>query len=231
MRTKIIGTEKCTHVNKKTGLQDCNKLGRFSKKPMISWNKFDFKKTGRKRAYFQFIHNDGTRHNIESYEDHWLSQIKGHPDEELLRNLNTFQNFCYDSSRLLGKIKKASLRWPLKDAAEERYLVDAMRKGDFKPTLKKYQEYEHDRRLKIYERSQDANDERIRNYRSIEFEKIDELARRTLTAEQLHLLDPDLQRAVIIREVELIKSLRIRLHDKEEILNSYMNRRGFSLTH
>jgi hypothetical protein len=88
---RITGTEKCTHKNKKTGLQDCNKLGRFSQKPMISWNKFD--KTGKKRAYYQFIHNDGTRHNIESVEQHRLNRMKGHPFEDLFKGINTLTNF------------------------------------------------------------------------------------------------------------------------------------------
>ena len=229
MRTKIIGTEKCTHVTKKTDIRDCNKLGRFSNKPMISWNKFEFAKTGKKRKYFQFIHNDGSRHNIESYEDHWLNQIKGHPYEELL-DANKFHNICYASSRLFGKIADASLRWPLKDG-EEQFLLDSLRRRNFEPVIKKYHEYEHERRLKVYERSQIVNEERDRNYRNMEFTDIDKLARMCLGPEELNKLDPEVQRAVIIREVELIKSLKLRLHDEEQMLNLYMSRLGFTLIH
>jgi hypothetical protein len=225
---RIIGTEKCTHVNKKTNNRDCNKLGRHNPKPMISWNSKD--KTGKKRKYFQFIHNDGTRHNIESYDDHWLNQIKGHPYEELLRNLNSFENICYASSRIWGKIADASLRWPLKDG-EEQFLHDCLRQGDFEPIIKKYHEYEHEGRLKIYKRSQIVNEEHDRNYRSMEFEDIDELARMALTAEDLDQLDPALQRAVIIRQMQLIKSFMLRLHDEEQIINNYMSRRGLLLIH
>ena len=150
--------------------------------------------------------------------------------EELLRNLNTFHNICYASSRLWGKIADASLRWALKDG-EERYLHDCLRRGNFKPVLKKYEEYEHERRLKIYKRSQIVNEERDRNFRSMEFEHIDELGRMALTAEDLDQLDPPLQRAVIIRQMQLIKSFMLRLRDGEQMINNYMSRRGLLLIH
>jgi hypothetical protein len=167
---RITGTEKCTHKNKKTGLQDCNKLGRFSQKPMISWNKFD--KTGKKRAYYQFIHNDGTRHNIESVEQHRLNRMKGHPFEDLFKGINTLTNF-------FSKIAEASLKWNLTET-EERFLIDALRQGDFEPIIKKFKQSEYKRRKKIYDDTQRRNEEKYRNYNSVEFENIDRIARKSL---------------------------------------------------
>ena len=75
-RIKIIGEDKYPHINKKSGLQDCNKLGRFNPKPMVSWNtkrQFD-----NKREYAQFIHNDDTIHNLGPIKYYRLNQMRGH---------------------------------------------------------------------------------------------------------------------------------------------------------
>jgi hypothetical protein len=174
---RIIGTEKCSHKNKKTGLQDCNKLGRFSQKPMISWNKFD--KTGKKRKYFQFIHNDGTRHNIESFEKHRLNQMKGNPSEDLFKGFVILGNAFAAIENLFKKIAEASLKWDLKEG-EKQILLNALRQRNFEPIIKKYNQSEHDRRRKIYDDSQRANEEGYRYYGSLEFEEIDKIATKSL---------------------------------------------------
>ena len=80
-RLKIIGTEKCPHPNREG--KTCNKEGRYNPKPVISWNnkrKFDMK-----REYLQFIHNDGTTHNLGPYKDYRLSQMKDNPLEHTFK--------------------------------------------------------------------------------------------------------------------------------------------------
>jgi hypothetical protein len=37
-RNKIVGNDKCPHINKKTGIPDCHRAGRYNPKAMISWN-------------------------------------------------------------------------------------------------------------------------------------------------------------------------------------------------
>src|SRR5437867_2459769 len=124
MPSKIIGNEKCSHVGK-DGNPDCNKLGRDSSKPMVSWN--NTQRFPRKREYWQFIHNDGTRHNIGSYKDYELKKIKGHFFEEHIKNFRelteTYYSIAYGLHRMAEKIRS---NWPLTES-EQRDLNDGIK--------------------------------------------------------------------------------------------------------
>lgn len=157
-RIKIIGNEKCPHVNKKTGLQDCETLGRINPKPVISWNnqrKFDKKK---KRQYVEFIHNDGTSHILGRFTDYQLSQMKGEPSEDLFKGLVTLASLFHYTSNFFYRVAEASSKWNL-TKLEERFLVDAMKEGNLEPLITKYKQKEHERRRQIYDDSQDLNKE------------------------------------------------------------------------
>ena len=84
----MVGNEKCPHIDEKSGISDYQKLGRYRSKPMISWNKK--RKFDKKREYLQFIHNDGTIHNLGKFRDFRLNQMKG----------SSFQDFFKDTIEL-----------------------------------------------------------------------------------------------------------------------------------
>jgi len=184
---RIIGNEKCTHPNKKTGLQDCPKLGRFKDKPMISWNtKHD--KPGKKRYYRQFIHNDGTRHNIANFEEYRLNEMKGNVLEELYNACIKLARTHEKLGDFFHKVAKASRQWDLSES-EWNFLTDSMKHGDFEPIINKYKEHEYKRRQQIYKDSQDKNDEIFRSYGSLIFEetdtfKTDRIARKVLSLDR-----------------------------------------------
>ena len=71
--------------------------------------------------------------------------MKGHPFEDLFKGLITLANVFHYSSNFFYKIAEASLKWNLTEI-EERFLLDAIRQGDFEPIIKKYKQYEHERR-------------------------------------------------------------------------------------
>ena len=143
-RKKIIGNKKCPR-------RYCNKLGRYNPKPKVSWNtKLDKEK---KRFYFQFIHNDGTRHNLGIAEE---------PFPLLIQSI--------DHLRKLSDAARAP-DWKWKDDKEEGYLLDCLHKGDFGPINRKYRQYKRDRAREVwrepYQRSNDIDTQ--------EKEQIDEL--------------------------------------------------------
>jgi hypothetical protein len=240
LASKKIGTQKCPHIDKKTG-KHCNKSGRHNPNAMMSWNNsrgYDVK-FNRTRAYMQFIHNDGTRHNIGTYENHRLNQFVGHPFEKLLIQFNALSSNCYGFSNLLNKIAEASLKWDLKDG-EEQKLLDALRKSDFKPLIKKYRQYEHNRRKKIYEKSLEANDKRYRSYDSIEYQRIDKIARALIDCSgkqtiesELDKLEPEDRPIVIERVIEHIDAYLKTLNDHRDnhigLLKEVAEQKGYIL--
>lgn len=233
-RIKILGTEKCTHVNKKTGLQDCNKLGRINPKPVISWNnklKFDKNK---KRQYVEFIHNDGTSHILGRFDDYRLSQMKGHPLEDLFKGVIILANANHAIANAFNKIAEASLKWNL-TKMEERFLVDAMREGNLEPLITKYKQKEHERRRLIYDHSQDLKKEGYRIYGSVEFEEVDKTARNLLSLSredfklQLSKLTEDEFIKVEQRLNELINGIEKWLYDRKELFEQVAREKGYKL--
>ena len=132
-RKKIIGNEKCPR-------HYCNKFGRYNPEPKISWNtKLN---NDKKRSYFQFIHNDGTRHNLGIAEEPPL----------LTKSIDHLR-------KLAEAIRSPDWKW--KNDREEAYLVDSLEKGNFVPINRKYRQYKRDRAReqwrKPYQRSIDID--------------------------------------------------------------------------
>lgn len=121
MPSKITGNNKCPHLSK-VGKPDCDKLGRDNPKPMISWN--NKQKFPQKREYWQFIHNDGTRHNIGPYKQYYLKKIKGHPFETTLRGLYELEESVRSVAHGIHTIAENST-WSLEES-EIKDLVDGM---------------------------------------------------------------------------------------------------------
>lgn len=240
-RIKIIGNEKCTHINRKTRVRDCDKLGRFNPKPVISWNnqrKFD---RNNKRQYVEFIHNDGTSHILGKFNDYRLSQMKGNPFEDLFKGLVTLASLFHVSSNFFYKIAEASLKWNLTDI-EERFLVDAMREGNFEPLITRYKQSEYDRRKQIYDDSKDANEEKFRNYDTLEFQNIDRIARNLLSLsvlgisrskENLKLMLDGLTEEQSIKVYEryckLVDAFQIWLYDRKQVFEDVAREKGYKL--
>jgi hypothetical protein len=141
-RIKIIGHEKCPHVNKKSG-KNCNKRGRYNLKPMISWNsKLNFDNY-RKRQYFQFIHNDGTRHNIPSPSSEEDEQDQKQQEDEKKER------------RLHNTISKAALTTPWLEMLEPTHREEILNKfkaGNKDPLIKSFRQFDSQRRRRIYQR-------------------------------------------------------------------------------
>ena len=97
-RFKVVGSEKCPHIDKKSGNSDCQKLGRYSPKPMISWN--NKRKFDKKREYQQFIHNDGTIHNLGKFRDFQLNQMKGSSLQEFFKYTIEMHERFYELGRM-----------------------------------------------------------------------------------------------------------------------------------
>ena len=106
-RVKIIGYDRCPRVDKKSGSADCGKLGRYNPKPMISWN--NRRKVDKKREYRQFIHNDGTIHNLGTFRDFRLKQMKDNPLQDYFKNIIDLQERSYELSRKFGIIADRDL--------------------------------------------------------------------------------------------------------------------------
>jgi hypothetical protein len=239
MPHRIIGTEECTHVNKKTALQDCNKLGRFNPKPKVSWN--NKRKFDKKREYAEFIHNDGTSHILGKFNDYRLSQMKGNPFEDLFKGLTTLASLFHDSSNFFYNIAEASLNWNLTDI-EERFLINAMREGNFEPIIKKFKQSEYKRRKQIYDDSQEAIEEKFRNYDTLEFQEIDRIARNLLSLsvldisrrkEKLKLMLDGLTEEQSIKVYEryckLVDAFQIWLYDRKQVFEEVARKKGYKL--
>jgi hypothetical protein len=242
-RIKIIGNEKCIHINKKTGIQDCDKLGRINPKPVISWNnkrKFD---RNNKRQYVEFIHNDGTSHILGKFNDYRLNQMKGNPFEDLFKALTTLASVFHDVGNLFYKIAEASLKWNLTDI-EKRVLVDASRQGDFEPIIKKYKQSEYKRRRQIYDDSKKANIRKFRKYSTlrsqVDDDYIDRNARNLLNLSLLGLSREDLELQlyklteeesikVYERYCELVNAFEIWLYDRKELFKQVAREKGYKL--
>ena len=233
-RIKIIGNEKCTHVNKKTGLQDCNKKGRINPKPVISWNnklKFD---RNNKRQYVEFIHNDGTSHILGRFDDYRLNQMKGEPSEDLFKGLITLASLFHYTSNFFYRVAQASLKWNL-TKLEERFLVDAMREGNLEPLITKYKQIERARRRQNYDDSQDVDKEGYRIYGSVEFEEVDKMARNLLSLSredfklQLSKLTEDEFIKVEQRLNELINGFEKWLYYRKELFKEVAREKGYNL--
>jgi hypothetical protein len=104
---KIIGTESCTHIDNKTGLHDCEKVGRLTKK--VTWNKD--RKHDTKRAYAYFIHNDGTTHYLGLYDDYRLNQMKinGNPLGQVFKELTGLGSIFHETGHQMMKIYERDL--------------------------------------------------------------------------------------------------------------------------
>lgn len=186
---------------------------------MISWNRYD--KTGKKRYYYQFIHNDGTRHNIESFEQHRLNQMKGHPFEDLFKGLTNMVSVFHHSSNFFYKIAEASSKWNLTDI-EERFLLDALRQGNFEPIIKKYNQYEHERRRQIYKDSQAKSEEKYQSYGTlrvqVDDDYIDRNAKNLLSLALLGLSRQDLE----LQLYKLTEEEFIKVYERyNELVNAY----------
>jgi hypothetical protein len=115
VKTKIIGKEKCPHIGK-DGKQ-CNKPGRYNPNPKVSWN--NKRKLDKKREYAQFIHNDGTRHNIGSFMEYRLDQIKGHPSEQTLKKLYQLSSSLHLTADRINRVAEKNIsNWPMTQAEE-----------------------------------------------------------------------------------------------------------------
>jgi hypothetical protein len=93
----VVGNEKCPHIDKKSGIADCEKLGRYNPKPTISWN--NKRKFDKKREYRQFIHNDGTMHNLGKFRDSQLNQMKGSSFQDFFKYTLELQERFYEIAR------------------------------------------------------------------------------------------------------------------------------------
>ena len=108
-RNRIIGKDECPH-------EHCGKMGRYATRPMISWNttrKFD-----KKREYSQFIHNDGSRHNIEKYS--FAKSIKGKYFEWALIKYREIVKWYENHSRILRKYSEMTSKYPLLEYEKKR---------------------------------------------------------------------------------------------------------------
>ena len=94
----MVGNEKCPHIDKKSGIADCEKLGRYNPKPTISWN--NKRKFDKKREYQQFIHNDGTIHNLGKFRDFQLNQMKGSSLQEFFKYTIEMHEGFYELGRM-----------------------------------------------------------------------------------------------------------------------------------
>jgi hypothetical protein len=122
VKTKIIGNDKCPHLDK-DGKQ-CNILGRYASKPMTSWN--NKHNLDKKRQYWQFIHDDGTRHNIGSFKEYNLRKIKGHPFEDYLKDLYELQEWSYSMAHFADRIADMSRYWNMTES-EQNELNDGIK--------------------------------------------------------------------------------------------------------
>ena len=108
-RYRIIGKDVCPRRN-------CTKKGRYSTKPMLSWNtnrKFD-----KKREYSYFIHNDGSRHNIEKYS--FAKTIKGKYFESALLHYRELVKWDENHSRILKKYSQIISKYRLLEHERKR---------------------------------------------------------------------------------------------------------------
>ena len=124
-RLKVVGNEKCPHIDKKSGVSDCQKLGRYGPKPMISWNtkrKFD-----KKREYLQFIHNDGTIHNLGKFRDFQLNQMKGSSFQDFFKYTIELQERSYEIARMFKIIADRDLPKLKLNESERRDLSNGMK--------------------------------------------------------------------------------------------------------
>jgi len=176
-RRKLPANEKCPHVNRKTRKPDCGKMGRLGHNPIVSWDTMH--KNGKKRYYYQFIHEDGTRHNVETEEQHFLNEIKGHPLEAYILGFYDAANKIKIFANALHIVANASRtpEWGWKDGEEER-LINALDRWDFEPLITKYKSYSKRRGRKIYKESQEANDQKYYDYDPDERERINKLTER-----------------------------------------------------
>jgi hypothetical protein len=216
-RIKIIGKEKCPHPNKKTGERDCNKRGRLNPKPMVSWNtKLNFDQH-RKRQYFQFIHNNGTRHNIS------ISTTQGtekRPSEEE-------QKDAKKESRLYNTIRKASLTTPwllrLKPADREN-ILSQFAAGNKGPLIESFKQYDSSRRRDIYDRSKRFQEELYSYTQTPLYEaiydfvhiEIPEMPFNRRRIDQLYqIFEPKMANTIVDEKRKFLKGLR--LNDKFEL--------------
>jgi hypothetical protein len=125
-RHKIDGKEKCPHIGKDG--KRCNKPGRYNPKPMVSWN--NKRKSDKKREYAQFIHNDGTIHNIGNFTEYQLNkrlaEIKGHPSEQTLKKLYQLSSSLHLTADRISRVKDTITNWPMTQA-EERDLINGLK--------------------------------------------------------------------------------------------------------
>jgi hypothetical protein len=121
----VIGNEKCPHIDKKSGIADCEKLGRYNPKPTISWN--NKRKFDKKREYRQFIHNDGTIHNLGTFRDFRLNQMKGNPLQDYFKYIIDLQERFYEISRRFRIIADRDLPKMKLNDSEIRDLMNGVR--------------------------------------------------------------------------------------------------------
>jgi len=141
--------------------------------------------------------------------------MKGHPFEELFKGFTTLASVFDDAAaNFFYKIAEASLKWNLTET-EERFLLDSLRQGDFEPIIKKFkQQFEYKRRRQIHDDTQRRNEEKYRNYGTLEFENIDGIARKSL----LGLSREDLK----LELYELTEEQFIKVYERfNELVNAY----------
>ena len=123
VKTKIVGKDKCPHIGKDG--KRCNKPGRYNPNPMLSWN--NKRKLDKKREYSQFIHNDGTRHNIGPYKEYRLKKIKGHPFEQTLKKLYQLSESWRLMAKRIDRVAEKNIsNWSLTEA-EEKDLINGVK--------------------------------------------------------------------------------------------------------
>lgn len=221
-RVKIIGHDRCPHVNRKskTG-KHCNKLGRYSSKPMVTWNtklKFDEQ---RKRRYFQFIHNDGTRHNIGSMQD---DEQQGGSQSGSTTGTRTKKDI-----RLYNTIKKAALTtgWLIDlKSAEFDYITNQFKAGNSGPLIESFRAYDGQRRRIIYERSHGVERE-LWWYRQSHVYDIYDAIRDFVTIDVpldeallQRVLRPETASTIVEEKRKLLKGQLLRLQDAKELLTA-----------